>query len=83
MSEEKVVSLKLVSPAEVRASVVNADAVGLLEEHLAKVRAGEVVAVGLVAVYASGAVGVATSDGDEYHRLNSGAARLAARLALE
>lgn len=82
MNEDRVVSLKVV-PADRVAAPVNADAVLLLEEHLAKVRAGEIVAVGLVVVYRSGGVGIATSDGDEYHRLNSGAARLAARLALE
>jgi hypothetical protein len=52
----------------------------LAESLLARVRAGTVVALAIVAVHRDG-VEISIAGGDYYHDLNSGAARLAHRLA--
>lgn len=62
---------------------VNTEAVDLIERMLERVRSGEVVAVALVEVKRGGVVATAYSNSrtGHYHGLNSGAARLAHRLA--
>ena len=77
---ENIVPLQLVPQVE---PIVNREAIELVEELLADVRSGQVLAVGLVAVHQGGGVAISASQSDQYHRLNSGAARLAAKLALE
>lgn len=62
---------------------INLDAIELLEGTLARLRRGESVAVALVEVFANGGVGTAYCKSNHYHQLNSGAARLAARLAVD
>lgn len=61
----------------------NQDAVELVEQLLERLWSGEVVDVALVQVTRDGSVSTVWSKGESYHRLNSGAARLANRLASE
>ena len=61
----------------------NSDAIALIEGTLERLRSGETVAVAVVEVLADGAVVTHYSESEYYHQLNSGAARLAARLALD
>jgi hypothetical protein len=68
-------SLKLAS------NPVNDDALRLVEETLARVKAGEVVAVAIVEVRLAGSVATAFSRSECYHKLNSGCARLAVAMA--
>jgi hypothetical protein len=62
---------------------VNEDAAELLRSLLARVESGEAVAVGIIEVQRGGVVATAYSNSrsGHYHALNSGAARLANRLA--
>ena len=62
---------------------VNEDAAEMLRSLLARVESGEVVAVAIVEVKRAGVVatGFSNSRSGHYHALNSGAARLANRLA--
>lgn len=60
---------------------VNSDALAVVEEVLARVRAGEVTAVAIVEVNPAGRVSTHWSGSDHYHQLNSGCARLAHRIA--
>ncbi len=62
---------------------VNQDALKLAEEMLARIRSGETISIGLVEVLRGRTVITAASKGEAYHLLNSGAARLAATLAME
>jgi hypothetical protein len=72
------------SPAPASAPTVNSDAIALVEGTLERLKSGKVIAVAVVEVEAdSGSVGTHYSKADSYHHLNSGAARLAARLANE
>lgn len=82
---DKVVSFgkpKLVGPGEI---APNIDLVEVIEALLARVKSGEVQAAAFVEIRNTG--GVAThwmgSMRGWYHQLNSGAARLAARLSSE
>lgn len=59
----------------------DADLVAFVQELLARVEAGQVTAVGTVEVEQGGKVCVGFCHKSYYHQLNSGAARLAARLA--
>lgn len=61
----------------------NGDAIDLVEGLLERLKAGECVAVALVEVKKDGCVATAYSHSDSYHFLCSGAARLAARLAID
>lgn len=61
----------------------NDDAIQLVEGLLERLRSGEALAVAIVEVQKGGNVATAFSKGLHYHALNSGAARLAARLALD
>lgn len=63
--------------------VVNSDAIELVEEVLSHLRSGEAVAVAIVEVLKAGNVATSYCASQSYHQLNSGAARLAARLASE
>ena len=63
--------------------LVSEDALELAEQILARVRNGETVSLAVVEVRRDRSVACAWSSGDSYHRLNSGAARLANRLASE
>ena len=64
-------------------ALVSEDALELAEQILARVRNGETVGLAVVEVRRDRSVACAWSQGDSYHRLNSGAARLANRLASE
>lgn len=64
-------------------SLVSEDALELAEQVLARIRSGETVSLAVVEVRKDRSVACAWSQGDSYHRLNSGAARLANRLASE
>lgn len=61
----------------------NGDAIELAEGLLERLRSGEAIAVAFVEVGADGSVGTAYSKSSSYHLLNSGAARLASRLAID
>lgn len=61
----------------------NEDAIQLVEGVLERLRSGEVLAVAVVEVQKGGNVATAFSKATHYHALNSGAARLAAQLALD
>jgi hypothetical protein len=65
------------------ADPVNADAIGLIEDVLERLIAGETVAVAVVEVRKARTVATAYTAGEHYHTLNSGCARLAARIATE
>lgn len=80
MSDEKVVSLKVVPASEVRGAV-NGEAVEMLERALARVRLGEMQSVGLVMAYADGSVETSWAQRSQIHHLTSGAASLLHRLA--
>ena len=58
-----------------------AEVVNFLRESLERAENGEVLAVALVEVRRGGAVATAWTCGNSHHFLNSGAARLASRLA--
>lgn len=60
---------------------IHTDTVNLLRDVLAKAEAGEIIAVAIIAVEKARTVATAWSQSDQYHLLNSGAARLAHRLA--
>lgn len=62
---------------------VNADAVDMLRDALRKAEGGEVVACAVVLVAPGRVVMTASCKSNHYHELNSGAARLAAQLAME
>lgn len=55
--------------------------VEFVEEILARVKAGKVIAIGTAEVEQGGKVAVGFCHKNHYHQLNSGAARLSARLA--
>lgn len=78
MSDEKVVSLKVVPPA---ALAVNADAIEMIEGVLEELRSGAATAVAFVVVKADGCVATAWSKSQSYHLLTSGAATLLTRIA--
>lgn len=80
MSDEKVVSLKVVPASEVRGAA-NGDAIAMLERALTRVRLGELQSIGLVMVEASGDVETAWAHRRQIHHLTSGAAALLHRLA--
>lgn len=61
----------------------NPELVPYIEEILERAKRGEVVAVGVVEVERGGRVAVGFCHMNQYHQLNSGAARLSARLATE
>lgn len=61
---------------------VNEDAIGLVEEVLARLKAGETLSLAVIEVKKQRTVGIAWSVNENYHELMSGAARLQARLAL-
>lgn len=75
--------VKLVPKPTSNEAMVNSDAVELVEGLLERLRSGEAVAVALVEVQKGNVVATAFSKSMYYHQLNSGAARLAARLALD
>jgi hypothetical protein len=62
---------------------VNEDAADMLRQLLARVESGEALAIAVVEVMRGGGVatGYSNSRSGNYHALNSGAARLANRLA--
>lgn len=62
---------------------INQEAIDLVEDVLARLRCGESLAVGIVEVRRGRTVATAFSFADCYHETNSGAARLAARLAID
>jgi hypothetical protein len=74
-------------PAEIReiraaGPLINAEAIELVEGLLSRLRSGESTAVAFVEVLKGRVVATAfANDGQSYHTLNSGAARLAARFA--
>lgn len=82
MSEDRVVSLRLVPPAGGGEPEVNADAIEVLEAALQDVREGKAGAIGIVIAYRDGAVSTAWSRGGHTHLLTSGAATLMTRLAV-
>jgi hypothetical protein len=61
--------------------MIRPEVVELAESLLARVRAGAVVALAIVEAHRDGRVDIWAAAGDHYHDLNSGAARLAHRLA--
>lgn len=79
MSEEKVVSLKLVPPVP---QAVSISSVEILEAALQDVREGEAVAIGIVIAYRDGTVSTEWSRDGKVHFLTSGAATLLHRLAV-
>ena len=72
-----------VVPLHLADEPVNEDAVQMIEGLLERLRSGEAVAVAVVEVMKAGTVATAYSTSFSYHQLNSGAARLASRLASE
>lgn len=82
MSDEKRV-LELVPRTTSGAVEVNHDAVLLIEGVLERLKSGKSVAVAVVEVLDRSDVACAFSRSTYYHQLNSGAARLAARLAAD
>ena len=62
---------------------VNQEAIEIVEDVLARLKSGESLAVAVVEIRQGRTVGTAYSASDYYHELNSGAARLAARIAME
>ncbi|MGE0751850.1 MAG: hypothetical protein AB7F39_06685 [Variibacter sp.] len=61
----------------------NMDAIKLAEEALHRLKSGRSCALAVVLVDEDGCVTAAWSRSTSYHQLNSGAARLAARIALQ
>ena len=61
----------------------NTDAIDIVERLLARLKSGAVVDVAIVEVASDGTVSDEWSGKRSYHLLNSGAARLAHRLAAE
>ncbi len=61
----------------------NKDAIEMIEGLLERLKAGESVAVAFVEVFRDRSVAHAWSDSASYHLLNSGAAGLAARIAMD
>lgn len=79
----EVIPLKRVGAAKAEPTV-NLDAIASVEGLLARLKSGEAVAAAFVEVSAQpGVVGVYYSPSSDYHRLCSGCARLAARIALD
>ncbi|MCV9940924.1 hypothetical protein OIU35_31625 [Boseaceae bacterium BT-24-1] len=72
-----------VSTIKVAESPVNESALELVEETMARVKTGEVIAVAIIEVRKARTVATSISTSSAYHELNSGAARLAARLATD
>lgn len=66
---------------QLKSRETNPDAIALVEGLLARLRSGEAVAVAFVEVCRGQLVATEYDCGREYHALNSGAARLAHRLA--
>jgi hypothetical protein len=64
-------------------SAPNEDAIALVEGLLERLRSGESVAVAFVEVFRNRSVATAWCESESYHLLNSGAAGLAARLAMD
>ena len=62
---------------------LNHKAIEIVEGLLDRLKSGQSVSAALVEVYADGSVATFYSSGDTYHRLNSGCATLAARIALD
>jgi hypothetical protein len=62
---------------------VNEPAAELLNEVMERIASGETVAIALIEVRKGHSVATDWSENGQYHLLNSGAARLAARLASE
>ena len=67
--------------ADVVSIGANFEAIKTTERVLEDLKSGKIVAVGFVLIHDDLAVGTGWSQGPHYHHLNSGAARLAARLA--
>lgn len=67
--------------ADVISISANNSALKLAEDVLDWVKKGEVIDIAVVLVYSGGGVSDAWSNGNSYHKLNSGATRLSARLA--
>jgi len=65
------------------AASVNREAIELAEEVLERLRSGETIAFAVIEVRKARTVGTAYVAADQYHLLNSGAARLAVRIASE
>lgn len=72
--------VKTLRPVE---TVINTECLELLEESISRVRAGETTSLAIVEVQKGGNVATCFHCSGQYHQLNSGAARLAARLASE
>lgn len=70
-----------VATLKVASDPVNQDALELAEQTVERIKAGEVIAVAIIEVRKARTVATAISASSAYHELNSGAARLAARLA--
>lgn len=70
-------TVRVLRPPEPRQAAVD-----LAEQALANVKSGKTVALAVVEVHPGGRVSTGWSDGPYYHRLNSGAATLATRLAI-
>lgn len=60
----------------------NVDAIELVEGLLERLKSGDAVAVAFAEVHADGSVATAWCKSSYYHHLNSGAATLAARIAI-
>ena len=79
MVEAKIVSLvPKASPTK-----VNQDALEMAEALVERIKSGLCIDLAVVEVHSDGGVMTGYSAGSEYHRLTSGAARLAARLATD
>lgn len=65
------------------APAINEEAIELVEGVLERLKTGKSLAIAIVEVYSTNEVGTAYSKSNKYHHLNSGAARLAARLAVD
>lgn len=65
------------------APTINQDAVQIAQDLLDGCLSGDIVALAAVAVHRGGDVANAYSKSDRYHQLNSGVARLAARMAAD
>lgn len=65
------------------AHLVDPNLIAALEGLLERAKEGKALAVGFIEVCDNGDVCTFYSKGRSYHQLNSGAARLAARLALD
>lgn len=77
MPNDNVQTLTLAKPAP------DNEVVDMLEKSLARAREGEVIGLAIIEVNRAGVVSNAYTHHKNYHSLNSGAARLAYRLAGE